>query len=135
MSLPALNCVGPHFAALAIAGCRALDAMFGSYQSRILAPVNFSSDRLAMPSCFSASVLAVSSRSSFALRARASRPHIGFASRDFALPLPSHESSCRFRMSDFRLDISKFQVASTDARKQFQGLAHMAELAERHEGA
>jgi len=36
-------------------------------------------------------------------------------------------------MSDFQIDISKFEVSPADARKQFQGLAHMAELAERHE--
>ncbi len=37
-------------------------------------------------------------------------------------------------MSDFKIDIAKFNVPPADARKQFQGLAHMAELAERHEG-
>lgn len=37
-------------------------------------------------------------------------------------------------MSDFKLDISKFTVASkAEARNSFQGLAHIAELAERHD--
>lgn len=37
-------------------------------------------------------------------------------------------------MTDFKIDISKFNVTPGEARKQFQGLAHMAEIAERHEG-
>jgi 14-3-3 protein epsilon len=37
-------------------------------------------------------------------------------------------------MSDFKLDITKFNVSSkSEARNSFQGLAHIAELAERHD--
>lgn len=39
-------------------------------------------------------------------------------------------------MSEFKIDVTKFHdlVDPTQKRKQFQGLAHMAEIAERHEG-
>jgi len=36
-------------------------------------------------------------------------------------------------MTDFKIDVSKFNITEEDARKQFQGLSHMAEIAERHE--